>query len=84
MSITPLQLDLTNYKAMDRLKKWKWDVGGFAGEAVHAEYAELHRKADEHAAPAFPCHESLHGLDVEDRPWKDDQFMAGGDAAESW
>ena len=24
VSITPLQLDLTNYKAMDRLKKWKW------------------------------------------------------------
>ncbi len=25
VSITPLQLDLTNYKAMDVLKKWKWD-----------------------------------------------------------
>ena len=24
VSITPLQLDLTNYKAMDALKKWKW------------------------------------------------------------
>jgi 5'-nucleotidase len=24
VSITPLQLDLTNYKAMDVLKKWKW------------------------------------------------------------
>jgi 5'-nucleotidase len=24
VSITPLQLDLTNYKAMDLLKKWKW------------------------------------------------------------
>ena len=24
VSITPLQLDLTNYKAMDRLNKWKW------------------------------------------------------------
>ena len=24
VSITPLQLDLTNYKAMDMLKKWKW------------------------------------------------------------
>lgn len=24
VSITPLQLDLTNYKAMDTLKKWKW------------------------------------------------------------
>jgi 5'-nucleotidase len=25
VSITPLQLDLTNYKAMDVLKKWKWE-----------------------------------------------------------
>lgn len=25
VSITPLQLDLTNYKAMDVLKEWKWD-----------------------------------------------------------
>jgi 5'-nucleotidase len=25
VSITPLQLDLTNYKAMDGLRKWKWD-----------------------------------------------------------
>ena len=24
VSITPLQLDLTNYRAMDRLKKWNW------------------------------------------------------------
>ena len=24
VSITPLQLDLTNYKAMDVLKKWEW------------------------------------------------------------
>jgi 5'-nucleotidase len=24
VSITPLQLDLTNYKAMDVLKKWNW------------------------------------------------------------
>jgi 5'-nucleotidase len=24
VSITPLQLDLTNYKAMDMLKKWEW------------------------------------------------------------
>ena len=24
VSITPLQLDLTNYKAMESLKKWKW------------------------------------------------------------
>jgi 5'-nucleotidase len=24
VSITPLQLDLTNYRAMDRLKNWKW------------------------------------------------------------
>ena len=24
VSITPLQLDLTNYRAMDRLKKWAW------------------------------------------------------------
>ena len=24
VSITPLQLDLTNYKAMDALKKWEW------------------------------------------------------------
>jgi 5'-nucleotidase len=24
VSITPLQLDLTNYKAMDVLKKWKF------------------------------------------------------------
>jgi len=24
VSITPLQLDLTNYRAMDRLKRWKW------------------------------------------------------------
>lgn len=24
VSVTPLQLDLTNYKAMDVLKKWKW------------------------------------------------------------
>lgn len=24
VSITPLQLDLTNYKAMDELRKWKW------------------------------------------------------------
>ncbi len=24
VSITPLQLDLTNYKAMDALKKWRW------------------------------------------------------------
>jgi 5'-nucleotidase len=24
VSITPLQLDLTHYKAMDVLKKWKW------------------------------------------------------------
>ena len=25
VSITPLQLDLTNYKTMDVLKRWKWD-----------------------------------------------------------
>jgi 5'-nucleotidase len=25
VSITPLQLDLTNYKALDVLKNWKWD-----------------------------------------------------------
>lgn len=25
VSITPLQLDLTNYKAMDVLRQWKWD-----------------------------------------------------------
>jgi 5'-nucleotidase len=25
VSITPLQLDLTHYKAMDALRKWKWD-----------------------------------------------------------
>jgi 5'-nucleotidase len=25
VSITPLQLDLTNYKAMDVLKKWEWE-----------------------------------------------------------
>ena len=25
VSITPLQLDLTNYKAMDALKRWKWE-----------------------------------------------------------
>jgi len=25
VSLTPLQLDLTNYKAMDALKSWKWD-----------------------------------------------------------
>ena len=25
VSITPLQLDLTNYRAMDRLRKWKWE-----------------------------------------------------------
>jgi 5'-nucleotidase len=24
VSITPLQLDLTNYKAMDTLRKWNW------------------------------------------------------------
>ena len=25
VSITPLQLDLTNYKAMEKLKSWDWE-----------------------------------------------------------
>jgi 5'-nucleotidase len=26
VSVTPLQLDLTNYRAMERLKSWDWEI----------------------------------------------------------